>query len=207
MWYFMWVYHGCGFLTSFYNHYGCDHAAHTGITHLWQHLILPSPAQSYSQQVVHHRGRLQADDTIIVVFRNPAQDSITVSLKHTQKDVEVTLSKLRVKCCRRLWVFSKECWILTMDSLMSSNSKASSVFSWGQNRLRENHAQKRWSRSRRREKGKMEKKGIGEDGGQMMEKYIGNSLTLAIFHRIPTLAAANTHYHLLLPRVHTWASA
>lgn len=143
-----------------------DHAAHTGITHLWQHLILPSPAQSYSQQVVHHRGRLQADDTIIVVFRNPAQDSITVSLKHTEKDVEVALSKLRIKRCRRLWVFSKECWILTMDSLMSSNSKASSVFSWGQNRLRESDAQKRWSWSRRREKGKMEKKGIGEDGGR-----------------------------------------
>lgn len=138
----MWVYHGCGFLTSFYNHYGCDQAAHTGITHLWQHLILPSPAQSYSQQVVHHRGRLQADYTIIVVFRNPAQDSITVSLKYTEKDVGVTLSKLRIKCCRRVWVVSKECWILTMDSLMSSNSKASSVFSWGQNRLRERNAHK-----------------------------------------------------------------
>lgn len=59
-------------------------AFHRSITHLWQHLILPPPAQSYSQQVVHHRGRLQADDTIVIVFRNPAEDSITVSLEHTK---------------------------------------------------------------------------------------------------------------------------
>lgn len=42
---------------------------------------------------------------------------------------------------------------------------------------------------------------------QLMKKYTGNSFILAVFHCIPTLAAPNTHYHLLLPRVHTWASA
>lgn len=76
---------------TFYKHYGCDYAAHRRITHLWQHLVLPSPAQSYSQQVVHHRGRLQADDTIVVVFRNSAQDCVTVSLKHTNTDVDVEM--------------------------------------------------------------------------------------------------------------------
>lgn len=53
--------------------------------HLWQHLILPPSAQSYSQQVVHHRGRLKADDSVIVVLRNSAQDGVTVSLNtHTR---------------------------------------------------------------------------------------------------------------------------
>lgn len=55
------------------------------IIHLRQHLILPPSAQSYSQQVIHYRGRLEADDPIVVVFRDPAQDGIAVSLKNKHK--------------------------------------------------------------------------------------------------------------------------
>lgn len=109
-----------------------------GVTHLWQHLVLTPPTQRYSQQVIHHRGRLQADDAIVVVFRNPAQDGVSVGLKNetrsTDIDAEVAQSYKEESERRRGERYLR---YITMDSLMSSSSKASSVFSWGQNKLRE----------------------------------------------------------------------
>lgn len=63
--------------------------------YLREHLILPPPAQSYRQQVVHHGGRLQADDPIVVVLGNPAQDRIAISLKEgrTSADVEANAAR------------------------------------------------------------------------------------------------------------------
>lgn len=49
-------------------------------THLRQHLVLAPPAQRDGQKVVHHRGRLQADDAVVVVLGNPAEDGVSVGL-------------------------------------------------------------------------------------------------------------------------------
>lgn len=65
---------------------------------------------------------------------------------------------------------------------MSSSSKASSVFSWGQNRLRERNTQSKKDR-------------VGQGGWRErpVKKYNGSSWilgsTLAIFHCIPTFAS------------------
>lgn len=75
----------------------CVKAALRKATDLWQHLVLASPAQSYGQQVVHHRSRLQTDDPVIVMFGNPAQDSITVGLKNTHANALI-LTRSKQMC-------------------------------------------------------------------------------------------------------------
>lgn len=183
----MWVFH---------YHYDCDHTAHRGITHLWQHLVLASPAQSYSQQVVHHRGRLQADDAIIVVFRNSAQDSVTIGLKHANIDIAAEVApnpKLRNRCFREGCEILQNIlplthwWAAAAKLLLCSPEGKTD---WGKELHRENDR-------------------VGQGGWRerLEKKCSGNSWILGTMLAIFPLQVINQHDRLLLSRVHSWAPA
>ncbi len=52
--------------------------------HLWEHLILSASAERNGQQVVHQRGALEADDSVVIVFGDSTQHGISVSLSEIQ---------------------------------------------------------------------------------------------------------------------------